>query len=376
MDSNRSGTYIQQPLGYASFMPWPLPPKEPIEYDHEIISRLAKAERSLGLLDGATATLPNPDLFVFVTIRKEAVLSSQIEGTQSSLADLLEAESKIRRPNNPQDVEEVSRYVSALNEGIDQISKRRLSVSLIKELHKILMDDPSSGDLRTIQNWIGRIGSDIHSATYIPPPPGEVPRLMDELDDFIHRSDDTPILIKIGLIHAQFESIHPFLDGNGRLGRLLVSLLLKQYGLLKYPLLYLSSYFQQNRTEYYSKLQNTREKGQWESWLKFFLQGVSEVAAEAGSNSTRVLKLREEHRELLRVELGKGASSALELLDTLFYRPYVTVLSVSEIVGLTFAGANKLVAKCVDLGILQPTAEKARNRSFRYSQFLDIFEPS
>ena len=335
---------------------------------------MADAERALGMLDSATATLPNPDLFVFVYIRKEAVLSSQIEGTQSSLADLLTAEAAISRPDNPDDVEEVSQYVRALKYGIEQLDSRNVTVSLFLELHSRLMPESRYGQLRSTQNWIGRSGTTIQNAVYVPPPPGLVPKLVEELDTFLNSHNETPRLLRIGLAHAQFESIHPFLDGNGRVGRLLISLLMKQYGLLHLPLLYLSSYFKLNRTEYYARLQSTRDSGDWESWLKFFLRGVGHVAQEASETSKRVLTLREDHRELLRREMGKGAGTALVLLDTLFYRPYVSVQSVSDIVGLTFAGANRLVGRFVELGVLKPTTVKSRNRSFRYDQFLVLFE--
>lgn len=377
--SGRSGSLVKQSQGHFSFVPAPLPPTPPLRYAEETVGLLADAERAMGRLDGTTASLPNPDLFVFAYVRKEAVLSSQIEGTQSSLSDVFEAEAAIQNPDHPRDVEEVSNYVGALNFGLSEMSHRKLSAGLLIDLHRRLMEGQfgsgqEPGRIRTVQNWIGKKGCDIDNAVYVPPPPGDVMRCLEELEAFLHSQDDMPPLVKIGLAHAQFESIHPFLDGNGRVGRLMVSLLLKEFRIMGHPLLYLSAYFKQNRSEYYAKLQNTREKGDWESWLQFFLRGVGEVALEATVTAKGVLTMREAHRELLKHKLGKGAVSALELLDTLYYRPFVTVQSASEIVGLTFAATNKLVSRLVELEILRPTSEKSRNRVFCYRPFLDLFE--
>ena len=375
----RSGEYRKQPLGYSAFVPAALPPDPGITFDGELVQLLARAEREIGRLDGATVSMPNPDMFVFMYVRKEAVLSSQIEGTQSSLSDILEAEASIHNPNHPQDVDEVSNYVGALNFGLAHMSQNPLSVDLLLLLHKKLMEGTAmggkdAGTIRVVQNWIGKRGSTIDEAIYVPPPPSHVQVCLYELESFLRSKNEIPDLVKVGMAHAQFESIHPFLDGNGRVGRLLVSLAFREFGVMRHPLLYLSAFFRENRTEYYARLQGTRDRGDWESWLKFFLRGVGEVAEEAGRTAKAILNLRESHRELIRQETGKGAVSALELLDTLYYRPFVTVQSASEIVGLTFAATNRLIGRLVELKVLTPTSERARNRAFCYKPLLALFE--
>lgn len=375
---SRSGSYIKQPQGHSSFLPVPLPPNPPVHFDAELLDLFARAERALGRLDGSTATLPNADLFVFMYVRKEAVLSSQIEGTQSSLTDLLEAESAIHRPDQPDDVEEVSSYVGALNYGLGELATRSVSTELILELHARLMAGQRGGDkepgrLRSVQNWIGRSGSTLENAVFVPPPPDKVAGLLGDLETFLQGNEPPPPLVKIALAHAHFETIHPFRDGNGRVGRLLVSLLMREYGILRHPLLFLSSYFKENRTEYYARLQDTREKGNWEAWLRFFLRGVAETASDAATTASQILVMREQHREALQRIAGKGAGTALDLLETLYFRPYITVQGATEIVGQTFAGANRLVGKFVEAKILVPTDERARNRVFAYRPFLDLF---
>lgn len=257
---HRAGQYVHQPTGYRAFIPKPLPPSPPVAVSGSLQTLLSEANFALGRLDGAILTLPNPDLFVFMYVRKEAVLSSQIEGTQSSLQNVLAAEAKLFDPDAPGDVNEVINYVRAMNYGIERLSTLPVSVRLIKEIHAILLEGVrggklTPGELRTSQNWIGPAGCMLADATFVPPPPQEVPQAMTDLERFLHARDEMPVLIRVGLAHAQFETIHPFLDGNGRIGRLLITFLLVEKGLLRKPVLYLSHYFKRHRTEYYDRLQ-------------------------------------------------------------------------------------------------------------------------
>lgn len=266
----RAGVYVRQPHGYRAFIPKPLPPNPPVKVSGSLQTLLSQADYALGRLDGAILTLPNPDLFVFMYVRKEAVLSSQIEGTQSSLQNLLAAEARLFDPDTPGDVNEVINYVRAMNYGLERLATLPVSVRLIKEIHAELMrgvrgGQLTPGELRTSQNWIGPAGCTLSEATFVPPPPHEVPQALADLERFLHTQDDMPALIRVGLAHAQFETIHPFLDGNGRIGRLLITFLLTEKGPLAKPVLYLSHYFKRRRVEYYERLQAVRDLGDWEA---------------------------------------------------------------------------------------------------------------
>jgi Fic family protein len=295
---HRAGRYIKQPTGYSAFIPAPLPPEPPLHFDDEMLALISRADRALGRLDGSIHTLPDADLFVFMYVRKEAVLSSQIEGTQSSLNDLLEAEANIMSAHRPRDVDEVLNYVNAMNYGIKRLTELPFSIRLIKEIHARLLEgvrgaEREPGEVRRSQNWIGPSGCTLTEATFVPPPPFELAQALSDLEKFVHAEDAMPALVKIGLIHAQFETIHPFLDGNGRIGRLLISFLLFQSKILLKPVLYLSHYFKQHRQRYYDLLQNIRANGDWEIWLKFFLTAVSEVSLEATETARQIVTLRE-----------------------------------------------------------------------------------
>lgn len=271
---------------------------------------LSQADRALGRLDGATDALPNPELFVSMYVRKEAVLSSQIEGTQASLIDVLEFESQALEPNNPKEVGEVVNYISAINYGLERLKSLPISLRLIREIHNELMKgvrgaERNPGEFRRTQNWIGASGCSLAEAAYVPPPPHQMLQSLDNLEKFLHSSQPLPTLIKVGLAHAQFETIHPFLDGNGRTGRLLITFLLCEQNILQRPLLYISYYFKKYRSEYYSHLQAIRDTGNWEGWLKFFLLGVYETAQEATSTARQIVSLKEEHRQLALNEMGR-----------------------------------------------------------------------
>jgi Fic family protein len=340
---------------------------------------LSEADRAIGRLDGATEILPNPDLFVAMYVRREAVLSSQIEGTQASLTDLLEYEVKKPTLKRVMDVGEVVNYVAAMNHGLDKLKTEPLSLGLVKELHAKLLagvrgGDKTPGEFRADQNWLGPAGSLVTQAAYVPPPPEEVGPAMQRLEDYIRQPGPMPSLIALGLVHAQFESIHPFIDGNGRVGRLLVILMLCKQGILKRPLLYLSHYFKRNRSEYYDRLQATRDPGTWEGWLKFFVRGVAIAAHEAANTARQIVNLREQHRGLLQAKLGQRTAVGLALLERLYLSPVVDIRLVAGITGKSYINANRLVAELEELGLLKETTGHKRNRRFAYQPYLDLFE--
>ncbi len=376
--SNRAGVYIKQPTGYRAFVPNPLPPSPPLASGGDLQVLLSKADRALGRLDGSIATLPDPDLFVFMYVRKEAVLSSQIEGTQSSLTDILAIEADIFDPNRPHDVAEVLNYVHALNYGLDRLDQLPVSVRLIREIHRKLLTGVRGGkhrpgELRQSQNWIGPAGTTLEAARFVPPPPTDVPQLLSELETFIHRKDKIPALIKTGLVHAQFETIHPFLDGNGRVGRLLITFMLCEHGILQKPVLYLSHYLKKNRLEYYDRLQAIRDRGEWEEWIRFYLVGMLEVSIEAASTARKIIRLREHDRELVRERLGRAASTGLQVLESLYSAPLTTINRVSKKFGISYSAANSLVRNFEDAGILLEYTGNARNRKYRYENYIDLF---
>lgn len=375
----RAGRYVRQPAGYRSFLPAQLPPRPPIEIDGEMWRLLSDADRALGRLDAVTQTLPDTNLFLLMYVRKEAVLSSQIEGTQASLEDIIRYEEKVEEAENPDDVEEVVSYIRALNHGLERLRDIPVSLRLIKEIHAKLMQgvrgqNKSPGEFRVVQNWIGSPGSRIETAQFVPPAPNDLADVLGQLEAFMHADVDLPLLIQIGLIHAQFETIHPFLDGNGRLGRLLITLLLCEKGVLREPSLYISYHFRRNKSEYYDRLQGIRDRGDWESWIKYFLRGVRDVGREAANTASDILHLREQHRRILSDNLSHAlAGSAFKLIDHLYETPIISVQKASEVVGRTYANANTLIQQLVQLGILEETTGRERGRRFRYSPYVDLF---
>ncbi len=375
----RAGYYVTQSTGYKAFLPKPLPPEPPIAFDGEFMALLSKADLALGRLDGSTETLPNPDMFVFMYVRKEAVLSSQIEGTQASLLDVLEFEAQALEVGRPADVQEVVNYVAAMNYGLDRLHKLPLSLRLIREIHQRLLKDVrggerTPGEFRRSQNWIGSSGGTLSTATYVPPPPHEMLEAIGALEKFLHQSPPMPDLIKIGLIHSQFETIHPFLDGNGRVGRLLIAFLLCERKILHRPLLYLSYYFKKRRTEYYDRLQAVRDHGDWEGWLKFFLRGVHEVAEEGTDTARKILRLREDHRRLIQERMRVSAGKALSILESLYAGPIISVQHAASVGGVTFPSANSILQEFVNLGLLEETTGRKRNRRFSYAPYLALFQ--
>jgi cell filamentation protein, protein adenylyltransferase len=377
--SARSGRYLRQPTGYRAFIPASLPPTPSVRMHGKLQTLLSRADLALGRLDGSIQTLPNPDLFVFMYVRKEAVLSSQIEGTQSSLQDVLAAEAQLFAPERHRDVDEVLNYVRAMNHGLDRLSQLPVSVRLIKEIHDKLLTGVrgsrlTPGEIRISQNWIGPSGCTLREATFVPPPPHMVADALGKLEVFLHnRQIPMPLLIKIGLAHAQFETIHPFLDGNGRIGRLLITFLLCENGVLQKPVLYLSHYFKRHRQVYYDLLQATRDQGDYEKWLEFFLTGIADVSAEATETAREILALREAHRTLITDQLGRGAGNGHRVLEYLFEHPIVSVAELSELTGTTFPAANQMVERMVDIGILNEITGRTRNRRFRYELYVGLF---
>ncbi|MBN8870492.1 MAG: Fic family protein [Solirubrobacterales bacterium] len=375
--SDRAGRFIREPTGsYSAFVPKPLPPDPSLELSNDLSLSLSEADTALGRLDGIVGVVPDPDLFVGMYVRREAVLSSQIEGTQSSLGDLLQEELE-PAPDGLTDVQDIVRYVAAMNYGLDRLDSLPLSLRLIREIHAELLDGgrgstATPGDFRKTQNWIGPQGATLSTATFVPPSVPEMNNALDAFEKFLHQPQELPTLIEVGLAHAQFETIHPFLDGNGRVGRLLVTLLLVERGVLARPLLYLSHYFKLHRLEYYDRLMAVRLEGDWEGWIKFFLEGVSTTAQEATLTAKRIFELRERHRQMI-LDQNMG-QHALTLLSDLFRRPIIDVKRAAEIMGTSFATANGVVAKMETIGILRETTGQKRFRKYRYEPYVELFE--
>ncbi len=371
---HRAGRTLQLSTGYRAFSPTPLPPVPPLEYDGELLKLLSDADRDLARLDALATLLPNPGLFVAMYVRQEAVLSSQIEGTQSTLEDVLAYEAQDSHNHHPRDAEEVVNYVRAMNHGLQRLAELPLSLRLIREIHAELMQDVrgaerSPGEFRTSQNWIGAAGSTLANAAFVPPPPHELMTHLGQLENFIHDGkDDVPLLVRCGLVHAQFETIHPFLDGNGRVGRLLITLMLCEEKALSQPLLYLSIYLKANRAEYYDRLTAIRNKGHWEAWLKFFLRGVSQTAQLATHTAREIVLLRDQHRD----QFAKNAR-ALKLIDALFEQPLVNIRAVEKICTCANFTATTLVNKLVEAGLLREITGQERKRWYQYQPYIDLF---
>jgi Fic family protein len=372
---HRAGRYVSQPTGYKAFIPAPLPPEPSIEYDGELLTLLSDADRNLARLDAISVQLPNPDLFVAMYVKQEAVLSSQIEGTQSTLEDVLAFEAEHPIEHSPKDVNEVVNYVRAMNHGLQRLRTLPLSLRLIREIHAELMknvrgQERTPGEFRTSQNWIGGQGASLNRASFVPPPAHEVMNSLGEFENFLHsHRSDVPVLIRCALAHAQFETIHPFLDGNGRVGRLLITFMLCEAKVLALPLLYLSIYLKAHRSEYYEHLMAIRLKGDWEAWVKFFLRGVSETALLATKTAKQILEMREQHRAHFAYN-----SQALLLLDSLMRQPYIDNNRAKEILRCSFVTASNTVKKLETAALLQEVTGQARNRVFRYKPYLDLFE--
>lgn len=377
MRRTQTGSYVVTTVGGESvraFVPDPLPPVPELAMNEGLQPQLESAVLALGRLDAVSTLLPDTALFLYTYVRKEAVLSSQIEGTQSSLSDLLLFELD-EVPGVPRDdVVEVSNYVAALDYGLNRLRGGfPLSNRLIREIHEVLLSrgrgaGNASGEFRRSQNWIG--GSRPGNAVFVPPPHTEVPECMAALERFLHAEDDgLPVLLRAGLAHVQFETIHPFLDGNGRVGRLLITFLLCQAGVLREPLLYLSLYLKQNRSTYYELLNGVRRNGDWEAWLDFFLEGVRQVAEGAVATAEGLSRMFQEHQ--LRIqEMGRRAGSAIRVHEALKARPVLSLTTISRTTGLSFPAVSSAMDLLVELGIARELTGKRRNRLFSYDMYL------
>jgi len=368
-----SGRLIRASGGYRAFVPHPLPPK--LEWDNSLVSLISRADLALGTLSGLGETLPNPHLLIYPFIRREAVLSSRIEGTQSSLSDLLLFEAT--KVEKQRDVREVQNYVRAIEYGLKRLDELPLSLRLIRELHGILMErvrgeHATRGEFRQSQNWIGPPGCSLNEASFVPPPVPEMQDALDQLEKFLHADTDLPPLVQLALIHYQFETIHPFLDGNGRIGRLLITLFLCERGILTKPLLYLSAFFERHRREYYECLLQVSQKGAWGQWIQFFLQAVVNQSSDAVQRSRRLLALHQDyHRTSLEKHLPPTAGQLIELI---LMRPVLNPRIVQELLGVTFPAAQKAIRVLEDEGILVEITGGKRNKTYVAEEILRILE--
>ncbi len=372
-NSQRAGRWIKQTAGYRAYIPNPLPPTPALQLDGDILHLLSQANINLGKLDGLTSVIKDADLFVYLFVRKEALLSSQIEGTQCSLEDVLADEKSAA--NKKDDIEEVSNYVAAMNKGLRRLAELPISGRLLKEIHGILLKgvrghNKTPGEFRTSQNWIGPPGSTLQTAAFVPPPPHELPDCWSALEKYIHSHDSLPPLVRAGLIHAQFETIHPFLDGNGRLGRLIITFLLCSWGLLQKPLLYLSYFFKVNRTEYYAKLTNIRTRGEWENWIRFFLTGVIETAQIACELSIEVHELHKQ--DLSKIEAELPASSK-PIFDLFCRHPIMDMAQLKKLMPKKpVPTLQRALNNLLKMGIIKESSGLKRNRRYVYHAYLTL----
>lgn len=373
----RLGRFVETPVAgemVRAFVPPPLPPAPPIDV-LALLDRLSLAERALGRLDGITMLLPRQELFLYMYVRKEAVLSSQIEGTQSTLSDLLRFETEAQAGQPIDDIREVSNYVDAMMHSLERLEEMPLALRLIREMHERLLqsgrgDSKSPGEFRRSPIWIG--GTRPGNALFVPPPTTELDGCLDDLERFMHEDESRlPALIKAGLLHVQFETIHPFLDGNGRIGRLLVTLYLCVNGVLRKPLLYLSLYLKTHRNDYYRLLQEVREQGAWEAWLDFFLAGVADTANQAFDAATRIVDLFKEDRERITVESDR-AGSALRVHDFFQQNPFLNANQLVDRTGLSAPTVNATLAGLERLGVVEEVTGRRRGRVFSYRRYLAI----
>ena len=369
-----AGRILRAPQGYDAFVPNPLPPD--LAWTPSIVSLLSRADRALGELSGIGRALPNPHLLILPFARREAVLSSRIEGTQASLSDLYAYEAAPRAEETG-DVLEVFNYVRALEHGLARLNELPVSLRLIREIHERLMrgvrgEHSTPGEFRRSQNWIGSPGCLLNDATYVPPPVEEMRACLDALEHFLHSEHDIPPLVQLALVHHQFEAIHPFLDGNGRVGRLIIVMLLCLWDLLPQPLLYLSAYFEANRQTYYELLLSVSQRGTWKEWVLFFLEGVESQARDAVRRSYRLQDLRREYRT--RFQATHSSARLLQVVDLLFESPILTVNQVKETIEVSFPSANRYIAQLEEAGIVDEITGQLRNRLYRAGEIMRAIE--
>lgn len=374
--NNRAGYYKQNLSGemaYKSFVPNPLPPVPPIELSEDIVGLLVKANSQLAVLESIAARIPNVELFISMYVRKEALMSSQIEGTQATLEDILDP---MLDTNTNRNIADVVNYIKATEFAITRLQTLPLCNRLIKETHAVLMkgvrgQEKNPGKFRYSQNWIGGQGSTLKNARYIPPSPDDMQNAMSDLEKYINTDDDLDALIQAALIHYQFETIHPFLDGNGRVGRLLITLFLMDKGILTTPALYISYFLKKNRVEYYDRMTEVRTKGNYEQWIIFFLQAIMESAGDATSTIDELITLHDTNTSVIS-KLGRASKNTMLVFDYLESNPIIDIGKTAEALSITFNTASSAVRRLVDAGILVQTGGGGRNRTFAYEAYLDI----
>ena len=373
--NGKSGKLVQTARGYLAYIPNPLEPQ--IDLSLSIVKELSAADRALSELAGIARTLPNPHLLIGPFLRREAVLSSRIEGTQASFSDLLFFEAARLREKEVPDVREVSNYVQALEYGLARLSTLPVSLRLIREIHQRLMagvrgESQTPGEFRRSQNWIGPASCTLSDATFVPPPVEEMHNALDGFEKYLHEPSEMPALIRLSLIHYQFETIHPFLDGNGRVGRLLISLLLCAEKLLSQPFLYLSAYFERYRDDYYRHLLAVSQKGAWEQWIKYFLKAVAIQSTDAIQRIEQLLTLRQDYRT--RMQQARASALLLQLIEDLFSYPAITNRAVSERMNITPRSAQLNIDKLVKRGIIREATGRQRNRVYMATEIVGIIE--
>lgn len=371
------GNFVQQPQGFKAFIPAKFPPSEKIPFTPLTEQLHARASFALGKLDGITQLLPDLDFFIFMYVRKEAALSSEIEGTQATMSDAIRAEVEITK-DLPPDVDRILHYIKAMNQGLKRLESLPLSLRLIREVHKTLLegtgDAPGKNpdEFRSSQNWIG--GASPITARFVPPPVSEMHRALDNFEKFLHDKSEMPPLLKTALIHAQFESMHPFLDGNGRVGRLLITFYLCQQGILERPVLYLSEFFKKNRQTYFDLLEGYHNRGEIVSWVNFFFEGIASVAGQAIEVSKKINRIREEDMQKIQNLGGSRSRNGMVLLRRLFELPIMNVRKIEEWTGLSRPSANAIVKEFMKIGILEQRNRKTTyGRDFEYKRYLKIF---
>lgn len=372
--NSAAGKCIKTLGGYWAFIPNPLPPR--IEYDQELINLLSDADRLLGELSGTGRLLPNPYLLIAPYVRREAVSSSRIEGTQASLNDLFFFEAEEQQLPKVPDVREVRNYVRAMEYGINRLKKLPVSIRLVKEIHKILMEGvrgkhATPGELRRTQNWIGPPGCTLNESTYVPPPVEEMKQSLGEWEKYLHSNPKQPPLIQCALMHYQFETVHPFLDGNGRIGRLLITFFLCEKNYLTQPLLYLSAFFDRFRDEYYSRLLAISQQGDWHGWVKFFLRGVATQSKDALTDARKILDLHTKYQNVLR-NTKKIPVAAHRLIDELFANPVISIAGLSKKWDTPFISVKRGVSRLVEIGILREATDRKRNKLFIATELMKL----
>ncbi len=376
--NNRAGTYknnLSGEMTYKSFMPAILPPEPPIELDKNIVDLLVKANKQLALLEGISSRIPNIHLFISMYVRKEALMSSQIEGTQATLEDVLDPclEKNTNRP-----VGDVVNYIKATDYAINRLKELPLCNRLIKEAHEVLLSgvrgqNKSPGEFRHSQNWIGAAGCNLQDARYIPPSVEDMAQAMSDLEKYINSDDDLDILIRAALIHYQFETIHPFLDGNGRIGRLLITLFLMEKKVLSTPALYISYFLKKNRIEYYDRMNEVRSKGNYEQWIKFFLEAVYESAKDAVETIDKLTSLHDNYCRKIK-DLGRRAKNAMRVFEYLEANPIIEIQKTARELDIAFNTISSIVKDLIGIGVLEQTSTQSRNRTFVYKEYLEILK--